>query len=93
MATAATQTRRNRTITVDFHDETTYDHLLHDGKAFLECLLAFLLSLGCSHSRRRRMLLKINDLFHLAFVNIKSIESTTYAFYAVSNAANFVLTL
>src|SRR2546422_3588178 len=34
LATAATQTRRNRTITVDFHDETTYDHLLHDGKAF-----------------------------------------------------------
>jgi hypothetical protein len=38
-----------------------------------------------SHSRRRRMLLKINDLSHLAFVNIKSIESTTYAFYATSN--------
>ncbi len=38
-----------------------------------------------SYSRRRRMLLKINDLFHLAFVNIKSIESTTYAFYATSN--------
>src|SRR6266849_4341746 len=36
----------NRTITVDFHDETTYDHLLGDGKAFLECVLAFLLSLG-----------------------------------------------
>jgi maltose alpha-D-glucosyltransferase/alpha-amylase len=35
-----------------------------------------------SHSRRRRMLLKINDLSHLAFVNIRSIESITYAFYA-----------
>ena len=35
-----------------------------------------------SHSRRRRMLLKINDLSYLAFVNIKSIESITYAFYA-----------
>ena len=33
-----------------------------------------------SHSRRRRMLLKINDLYHSAFVNIKPIESTTYAF-------------
>ena len=33
-----------------------------------------------SHSRRRRMLLKINDLCHLAFVNIKPIESMTYAF-------------
>jgi hypothetical protein len=38
--------RHNRTITVDYHDETTYSHLLDDGKAFLECVLAFLLSLG-----------------------------------------------
>src|SRR5215217_5854975 len=38
-----------------------------------------------SHSRRRRMLLKINDLYHRAFVNIKSIQSTTYAFYDASN--------
>src|SRR5207253_4241761 len=44
-----------------------------------------------SHSRRRRMLLKINDLFHSTFVNIKPIESTTYAFYAVRNAASFEL--
>ena len=46
MAKAATQTRHNRTITVDFHDETTYAHLLDDGKAFLEWVLAFLLSIG-----------------------------------------------
>ena len=45
-----------------------------------------------SHSRRRRMLLKINDFSHWAFVNIKPIESTTYAFYAASNAASFELT-
>jgi len=38
-----------------------------------------------SHSRRRRMPLKTNDLSYMAFVNIKSIESTTYAFYAASN--------
>jgi hypothetical protein len=38
-----------------------------------------------SYSRRRRMLLKINDLSHMAFVNIKSIESITYAFYTTSN--------
>ena len=38
-----------------------------------------------SHSRRRRMLLKINDLSYRAFANLKSIESTTYAFYATSN--------
>jgi hypothetical protein len=43
LAKAATQTRYNRIITVDFHDETTYSHLLNDGKAFLECVLAFIL--------------------------------------------------
>jgi len=42
----AKQTRENRTITVDFRDEATYFHLLGDGKAFLECVLAFMLSLG-----------------------------------------------
>src|SRR2546430_17342026 len=44
-----------------------------------------------SHSRQRRILLKINDLSHSAFVNIKPIESTTYAFYAIRNAASFEL--
>src|SRR5580765_4805750 len=39
-------TRQNRTITVDFHDESTYFQLLSDGKAFMELILAFLLSLG-----------------------------------------------
>ena len=38
--------RQNRTITVDFHDETTYFKLLNDGKAFVEFVLAFILSLG-----------------------------------------------
>src|SRR5262252_3000842 len=46
MGTAATPTRENRTITVDFRDEATYFRLLGDGKAFLECVLAFVLSLG-----------------------------------------------
>jgi hypothetical protein len=46
MGKAATRTQENRTITVDFHDETTYYHRLGDGKAFLECVLAFILSLG-----------------------------------------------
>ena len=46
MGTAATRTRQNRTITIDFHDETTYYHLLGDGKAFLEFALAFILSIG-----------------------------------------------
>ena len=46
MGTAATQTRHNRTITVDFQDETTYFRLLDDGKAFVEFVLAFFLALG-----------------------------------------------
>ena len=46
MRTAARQTRENRTITVDFQNEATYGQLLGDGKAFVECVLAFLLALG-----------------------------------------------
>ena len=46
MSTAATRTRENRTITVDFRDEATYFQLLGDGKAFVECVCAFLLALG-----------------------------------------------
>jgi hypothetical protein len=46
MRNTARQTRENRTITVDFQDETTYDRLLDDGKAFVEFVFAFLLSLG-----------------------------------------------
>src|SRR2546428_7873496 len=46
MSTAAKRTRENRTITVDFQNEATYMQLLGDGKAFLECVLAFVMSLG-----------------------------------------------
>jgi hypothetical protein len=46
MGTAAKPTRENRTITVDFQNETTYFQLLGDGQAFVECVLAFLLALG-----------------------------------------------
>jgi hypothetical protein len=46
MKKAATPTRANRTITVDFQNEATYFQLLGDGKAFVECVLAFLLTLG-----------------------------------------------
>jgi len=46
MRNPARQTRENRTITVDFQNEATYFQLLGDGKAFLECILAFVLSLG-----------------------------------------------
>jgi hypothetical protein len=46
MSTAAQPTRQNRTITVDFRSEATYFQLLGDGKAFLECIIAFVMSLG-----------------------------------------------
>ncbi len=46
MSTTAKAPRENRTITVDFHDESTYFQLIDNGKAFVEFVLAFLLSLG-----------------------------------------------
>src|SRR5262252_9228684 len=46
MGTATKPTRENRTITVDFRDEATYFCLIADGKAFLEFVFAFLLSLS-----------------------------------------------
>jgi hypothetical protein len=46
MRNTARQTRENRTLTIDFRNEATYLQLLGDGKAFLECVLAFVLSLG-----------------------------------------------
>src|ERR671911_2448287 len=46
MGIAAQPTRENRTITVDFRSEAMYFQLLGDGKAFLECVLAFVMSLG-----------------------------------------------
>ena len=46
MRQTAKPTRENRTITVDFHDETTYFALLGHTTAFIEFVLAFILSLG-----------------------------------------------
>jgi hypothetical protein len=46
MHNTARQTRENRTITVDFQHEATYFQLLGNGKAFVECVIAFILSLG-----------------------------------------------
>ena len=46
MRHTARQTRANRTITLDFQNEATYFQLLGDGKALLEGVLAFGLSLG-----------------------------------------------
>src|SRR6266704_3517145 len=46
MRQTAKRTRENRTITVDVQNEATYFQLLGDGKAFVEFVLALLLSLG-----------------------------------------------
>src|SRR5229473_3261643 len=46
MGHAAKPPRHNRTITVDFRDETTYFALLGNTNAFVEFVLAFLLALG-----------------------------------------------
>ena len=49
MGTAAKPIRENRTITVDFRNEATYFQLLGDGKAFLECVMAFIKQIGRAH--------------------------------------------
>jgi hypothetical protein len=46
MGQTAKQPRQNHTLTVDFHNETTYFALLGNTKAFIEFVLAFILSLG-----------------------------------------------
>jgi hypothetical protein len=46
MGPTAKPPRQNRTLTVDFHNETTYFALLGNTKAFIEFVLAFILSLG-----------------------------------------------
>ena len=50
-------TRQNRTLTVDFQNPSTYFELINDGKAFVEFVFAFILSLGFRHWFR---LLQIN---------------------------------
>ena len=52
MGKATKQTRDNRTIPVDFRDEATYFQLLGDGKALLEGVLAFVLSLGLQRTHQ-----------------------------------------
>src|ERR1700704_2544047 len=46
MGPTAKPIRHNRTITVDFRDETTYCALLGNTKAFVEFVFAFFLTLG-----------------------------------------------
>src|SRR2546422_10838819 len=46
MGHATKPIRHNRTIPVDFRDETTYCALLGNTKAFVEFVFAFLLALG-----------------------------------------------
>src|SRR6266851_708754 len=52
MGQSAKTIRHNRTITVDFQDQSTYFPLLSDGKAFVEFVLAFLLALGFQLSHK-----------------------------------------
>ncbi|MFN8455227.1 MAG: hypothetical protein U0401_11270 [Anaerolineae bacterium] len=42
----AKQKRENRTITIYFNDEATYHQLCQDGRAFIEFVVAFIMSLG-----------------------------------------------
>jgi len=46
MDNAAKAIRENRTITVDVQDQSTSFQLISDGKAFVEFVLAFILSIG-----------------------------------------------
>src|SRR5215212_3709188 len=46
MRSQTKQPRENRTITVDFQNEAIYFQLLDDGKAFVELVMAFVLSIG-----------------------------------------------
>ena len=46
MAQTTKTTRQNRTLTVDFQGSSAYFDLISDGKAFVEFVLAFILSIG-----------------------------------------------
>src|SRR5215469_8899768 len=46
MAQTTQMTRQNRTLTVDFQDPSTYFEVINDGKAFVEFVFAFILSIG-----------------------------------------------
>ena len=52
MGQTAKPLRANRTLTIDFNDEATYVQLLDDGKAFIEFVLAFILSIGFQLSHK-----------------------------------------
>ena len=38
--------RQNRTITVDFNDESTYHQLCQDGRGFIDFVVTFILKIG-----------------------------------------------
>jgi hypothetical protein len=52
MAQTTKTTRQNRTLTVDFQDSSTYFELIRNGKAFVEFVLAFILSIGFQLAHR-----------------------------------------
>ena len=67
MRTTTCQTHENRTITVDFRDEATSLQLLGTGKAFVECVLAFRLSLGFQHTHKASPKIRRNLLRQAVF--------------------------
>ena len=46
MGNQAKRNKENRTLTVDFNSEATYHRLCQDGKAFVEFVIAFIMSIG-----------------------------------------------
>jgi len=60
MGTTAKPRRANRSITIDFRDEAPYFRPMEDGKAFLEYVLAFLLSLGLHGPATFRLALSLD---------------------------------
>ena len=52
MGKAATQTRTNRTLTIDVQHDATSVQRLGDGQAVLACVLAFILSLGVQRTHK-----------------------------------------
>ena len=66
MGQSAKPTRHNRTITVDFHDETTYSELLDNTQAFVEWVLAFILSIGLQLTHKAKYLDRNFGIFQAA---------------------------
>ena len=62
-------TRQNRTITVDFHAETTYAALLGNTKAFLEVVFAFLRLWGMNRGNANEINMYVFLLKSVSVIN------------------------